>query len=91
MNKDTRSAEDKILDNGFEDVIILKDFSYDTALVGVSDCGRAIYDFEKMVEWLMWAEDFDEDEAIDWIEYNTIRALPYMGEKAPIIMYQLLD
>lgn len=86
-----KSAEEKILYNGFEDVIILKDFSYDSALVGVSDDNRAIYDFDKMVEWLMFTEDFDEIEAIEWIEVNTLRALPYMGDKAPIVMHRLED
>jgi hypothetical protein len=89
MDRDMRSAEEKLLDNGYEDIIILKDFSYDSALVGVSDDNRAIYDFDLMVEWLMWTEDFDEIEAVEWIESNTIRALPYMGSGAPIIMYPL--
>lgn len=91
MNRDMRSAEDRILDAGFEDILILKNFSYDSALVGISDDGRAIYDFEKMVEWLMLSEGFKEDEAIDWVCYNTLRAIPYMGNKAPIVMHRLLD
>jgi hypothetical protein len=37
----------------------------------------------------MEEEEFTEEEAIEWIDYNTIRALPYMGEKAPIIMYPI--
>ena len=88
MNVDIRSAEEKILNAGFEDIIILKNFSYDTALVGISDDRRAIYDFNKMVQWLMRVEGFDETEAIEWIEYNTIRALPYAGAKAPIVAFE---
>lgn len=34
-------------------------------------------------------DGIDEEEAIEWIEYNTIRAIPYAGEKAPIVMYDL--
>lgn len=85
------SAEDKILNNGFEDVVILKDFSYDSALVGVSDDGRAIYDYDAMVEWLIGEEGWTEEESIDWLEYNTIRSLPYAGDRAPIIMHRLYD
>ena len=33
--------------------------------------------------------EFGYEEAIEWIEYNTIRALPYMGNKAPIIVKEL--
>ena len=50
-----------------------------------------MYDFEKMVEWLMETEGLSDIEAVEWIEYNTVRALPYMGEGAPIIMYSLID
>lgn len=82
-------AEERLLDAGYEDVKYLVNFSYDDALIGVSHDGRAIYDFDLMVEWLMQEEDWTDDEAVEWIEYNTIRALPYFGEEAPIIMYPL--
>lgn len=85
------NAEKRLLENGYEDVIILKDFSYDSALVGVSDDNRAIYDFALMIEWLMKEQGWNEEESVDWVYYNTIRALPYMGSRAPIIMHKLLD
>ena len=44
-----------------------------------------------MVEWLISTEGFTEEEAIEWIDYNTIRAIEYFGEDAPIIMYPLMD
>lgn len=84
-----RSAEDRILDAGFEDIIILKNFSYDSALVGISDDNRAIYDYELMIEYLMEEEGWTEEESIDWLEYNTIRSLSYAGDRAPIIMHRL--
>ena len=31
------------------------------------------------------------EDAIEWIEYNTIRSLPYAGENAPIVMYRLYE
>lgn len=34
-------------------------------------------------------EGFTDNEAVEWIETNTLRALPYMGDKAPIVMYPL--
>lgn len=81
------TAEEKILEAGYEDVVILSDFSYDDALIGVSDDGRAVYDYGKMVDWLMKEEGWSQEEAIEWIEYNTIRALPYFGPNAPIIIH----
>ena len=39
-----------------------------------------------MVEELMLDEGWDEEEAIEWLDYNTMRALAYMGDRAPIIL-----
>jgi hypothetical protein len=83
------NAEQLLLENGYEDIVYLTNYSYDSALIGVSTDDRAIYDFELMVKWLVDNENFTADEAIEWIEFNTIRALPYMGSKSPIIMYPL--
>ena len=58
-------------------------------MIGVTHDNRAVYDYEKMVEWLINTEGFTEEEAIEWIGYNTLRAIGYFGEDAPIIMYQL--
>ena len=84
-------AEERLLDNGYEDVVILKNYSCDTALIGVTHDNRAVYDFEQMVSWLMEEEGFTEEEALEWIEYNTIGALPFSEEDKPIVMYRLLE
>ena len=42
-----------------------------------------------MVEWLVNHDNMKPDEAIEWIEYNTIKALPYFKDKAPIIIYKI--
>ena len=80
-------ALEKLANAGYDNVIYLTNYSYDNALIGVTDDNRAVYDFNKMVEWLVLTEGFEPFEAIEWIEYNTIRALPYMGDGTPIIMY----
>ena len=85
------TAEQKLLDNGYKGVKYLTDFSYDSALIGVTEDNRAVYDYEKMVEWLVTEQEFTEEDAADWISYNTIRALPYFGEGAPVIMFPLLE
>ena len=84
-----RSSAEVLLENGYEDVVIFQNYSYDDALIGVSEGGRAIYDYDIMVEWLIQTEGFTEEEAVEWIDYNTIRALPYIGPDSPIIMYRL--
>ena len=76
------------LDNSpFEEVLLLKNFSYDSAFRGVTYDGRAVYDFDEMVEWLKRYTGWSQDEAEQWIESNTLKSLPYYGEKSPVIMY----
>ncbi len=85
------TAEEKLLENGYEGTKYLTDFSYDDALIGVTDDGRAVYDYDLMVEWLMDTEGWSEEDAIDWIDYNTIRALPYMGPDGPLILHRFIE
>ena len=85
------TASEILEEAGFEDVFVLSNYSYDGALVGVTTTNNAVYSFSKMVEWLMTTENFTYEDAVEWIEYNTIRSLPYFGPEAPIIMYDLED
>lgn len=44
------NAEERLLEAGYEDVAILSNYSYDDALIGVTEDGRAVYDYDKMVD-----------------------------------------
>ena len=70
-------------------MLLLSNPSYDDALIGVTEDGRAVYDYERMVDWLVEEDGFTQDEAVEWISYNTIRALPYAGPLAPIVMFPI--
>ena len=84
-----RNIREALCNMGYEDAVVFENPSYDDAIIGVTD-GRVVYDFDKMVECLVNDEDMDEVEAIEFIEYNTIRALPYI-ENAPIVMFSILE
>ena len=70
-----------------DDYVLFENPSFDGAVVGVSTSDRVVYDYDLMVMRAMEQEGWTQEEAIDWIEYNTIRSLPYV-ENAPIILYQ---
>lgn len=74
-----------------EGAVILDDPSFDNSIVGYTDDGRLVYSLDKMVEELSNEENLSVEEALDFINYNTYRSLPYMGEYAPIIMNSLED
>ena len=78
-----------IEDYEYEDVLIFSNPDYASAFIGISEDNRAIYAFDKMVEFLMENDSMTDIEAIEFIECNTLRALPYFGGDAPIVMYSL--
>ena len=47
------SAHERLAAEGYEGVLIFSGYTYDDALVGVTGDNRAVYDFDKMVAWLM--------------------------------------
>ena len=80
----------KLADDGYENVMLFNNPDYASAFIGMSEDNRAIYDYSKMVEYLINNEDMSELEAEEFISYNTSRALPYM-ENGPIIKHDLED
>ena len=90
MRRSNTTAKEKLLSEGYEDVIIFDNPSFDSALIGVSADNQTIYDWNKMVDWLVENENMTEIDAVEFIDYNTIRALPYTNN-SPIIMYPLED
>ena len=80
---------EKLVAAGHDNAIVLENPDYDEAIEGISEDGRVIYNYEQMVLCLVDDEGMTEEEAADFISYNTVRALPYMGPKAPIILYSL--
>lgn len=83
------SKRDILCEMGYDDAVVFDNPDYDDAIIGVTDEGRVVYDYDAMVKILVERDGMDETEAIEFIEYNTIRALPYAGDNPPIIMTQL--
>lgn len=88
METENRPNRDLIVEHGYEDVTIFENPHYDSAIVGMSHDDRVIYDYEKMIEFLMETDGMTYDEAMEFIDYNTIRAIPYMPN-GPIILMPL--
>lgn len=80
---------EKLAMNGYEDVIVFEGPDYDKALVAVTEDNRAVYDYNKMIQCLE-DEGMSQEEAMDFISYNTIRALDYC-ENPPVIIEAWTD
>lgn len=89
-NEDFRKAMyNYCVENGLgedEQPLIFDNHAYDNSVVGISNEGRLVYDYDSMVREFMEDEECTEEEAIEWIEYNTMRSLGYGGGLTPIII-----
>ena len=81
--------KDILCERGHEEAEVLESPDYLNAVVGVSDDGRVIYDYEKMARCLIETNGMDYEEATEFIDYNTLGALPNMGKKRPIILNRI--
>lgn len=73
----------ELQDLGFEDVVVFD--NYDGCILGVSTNNEAIYSYSAMVKYLMDFDQMTEEDAVDWIEYNTLRSLPYIENKIIVL------
>lgn len=63
--------------------------SFVKAIIGISESGQLIYDYNLMILAAMEEMECECEDAIEWIEYNTLRSIPYMGDLHPIVMMPL--
>ena len=89
MFKDVKELKDLLNELEYKDTVVLENPSYLNAIIGITDEGALCYSYEKMIECLMEEDKMEQEDAMEFINYNTIRALPYassMGVR-PIVVY----
>jgi hypothetical protein len=69
-----------------EDSLKFESPSFDSAIIGVDYFGRLIYDYEQMIVDFMKINNVSYEEAVEFIDYNTLRSLGYYKDNAPIIL-----
>ena len=79
-------------------MIILEGDEFADGAIGITNDYHVVYSYERLVESL--AKTYKEEnqteadaelEAIEWLDYNTIRSLPYMEKDGlvPVIIFEL--
>lgn len=85
----TEKTKTLLSDWNLDDAVVFENPSYETAIVGYDvHTNRIIYDYELMIDYLVENEQMNEDEAVEFIDYNTIRSLDYV-ENHPIILNRI--
>ena len=85
INKELRDH----LNEDYENLVMFENPSFDNSIIGVtSDLSTLIYDYNLMVKEFAEENECSEEDAEDFIQYNTIRAIGYYGD-APIVVMPL--
>ena len=71
---------------GLEESIVFVNPDYESAIVGYTPDGRIVYRYSEMIRYLMETDSMSEEDAAEFIDYNTVGA--YI-ENGPIIMYDI--
>ena len=73
--------------------IIMLDEDYAPAFIGVTSDGSAVYSYEKMITAFAEKHNLPVDEAMEFIDYNTIRSIDYLPKDchAPVIVFGKLE
>lgn len=60
---------------------------YYPAIIGIArDNSHVVYSYDKLVKCFMKANEWSWEEAVEWVDYNVERALPYYGSGAPKLL-----
>ena len=86
VNEKFRKALDKFCEENEVEITFFDGPSFDNSIIGITTDYRLVYDYHLMVEEMSEEDGIDATEAEDAIGYNTIRALPYYGDRAPIVI-----
>lgn len=68
--------------------LLFENPSYENSLIGITTDGRAVYDYSLMVNELAEKDNMDYEEAIEFIDYNTLGVLPSSDTKYPIVIQE---
>lgn len=82
------TVREELLEYIDEDAVTLEGEEFDEGIYGYTSDGRIVYDYDMLVASLV-KSGMTEEDAVEWIDFNTMRSLPYMGEMAPVIVHRM--
>jgi hypothetical protein len=83
MTMESNKIKDVIIEHYADTDDILFADGFDDAIIGFEpNLWKVVYSRQKCIEVLSKEDDINEEEALDYLEYNTFNA--YVGDKTPV-------
>lgn len=68
------------------DALLFAHGEYAQALVGATPDGRAVYDLDAMIVWLMRTEGWGYGKALEYVGCGVVGSLPAAGPRGPVLV-----
>ncbi len=94
INTTDKEIEEYIEENGFfNHSLYFTNPNYASAIIGISTDGNLVYSYERMIDYLMVTDNMTYEDAVEWIDYDVIRSIPYIQKMGivPIIIYETME
>ena len=75
-------------------IVVLEGDEFADGCIGITHDYHLVYDYGKLAQSIAEKNNISIEEAIEFIDYNTIRSLPYINNQGllePIIMYSFVE
>lgn len=97
MKINNKKLKERIEDYGVDEeilnrIVILEGDEFAAGVIGITEDYRIVYSYTKLIDSLAKVYGTEED-AIEWLQFNTLRSIPYMesqGLLAPVIVFDIL-
>ena len=77
-------TRDELVEEHGADLLFLSEDFFDSAIVGVTQSSQVVYDMDLMVDLFSANNDCTEEEAMEYLDFNTWCA--YVGEQTPVFI-----
>ena len=77
-------TRDEFVEEYGADLLFLSEDFFDAAIVGVTQGSQVVYDMDLMVDLFSPNNDCTEEEAMEYLDFNTWCA--YVGELSPVFI-----
>ena len=77
-------TRDELVDEHGADLLFLSEDFFDAAIVGVTQGSQVVYDMDLMVDLFATNNDCTEEEAMEYLDFNTWCA--FVGELTPVFI-----
>lgn len=77
-----------LVGNGYENTFVLDKPDLSNAAIGITDGGRLVYSYSRMIDCLFESGNFTVEEAVEFVNVETFGTIDCIEQNKPIVIYE---